>query len=170
MAVQVARAPMNWCEGFDAAAKDIRDRWEGAALLVSVEHDGNLILRLRALDPELKLRVYRSEKIFEKMRVYKKAWGTEAKVGSAEEICDAVGRYGIRYVLVEDDVRDETEVEHMLREIVRSDRFEPATVYDIRYPGDRPRRVGLYRYRGTLADPPESPTFYVPIAGMEFQK
>jgi hypothetical protein len=161
---------MNWCEGFGTVAKDVRGRWEGAALLVSVEHDGNLVFRLRALDPELQLRVYRSEKIFEKMRVYKKAWGTEAKVASGEEICDALGRYGVRLALVEDDIRDETEVERMLRTVVRSDRFENLATYEVRYPGDRPRRLGLYRYVGEIADPPESPTFYLPIAGMEFQR
>ncbi len=169
MALDLSRAPMNWCEGFDAATKDLRDRWEGTALLVSVEHDGNLVFRLRALDREMRLRVYRSEKIFEEMYVYK-SWGVEARIGGEEEICDAIRRYGIRHVLVEDDLRQETEVERMLRAAVRSDRFERAATYDVRYPGAQPRRLGLYRYRGELQDPPESPTFYLPIAGMEFRK
>jgi hypothetical protein len=150
-------------------AKDVRARWEGAALLVSVEHDGNLIFRLRALDPELRLRVYRSEKIFEKMLVYK-SWGVESKVLTHDEICDAARRFGMRYALVEDDIRQPTEVEHLLRACVRSDRFERVADYDLLYPRTGQRRVSLYRYRGPIDDPPESPTFYLPIAGMEFQR
>jgi hypothetical protein len=169
MALNVVRAPVNWCEGFEATARDLRDRWEGAALLVSLEHDGNLVFRLRALDPDLQRRVYRSEKIFEKMFVYK-AWGVETKVGSEEQIFDAIRRYGIRNVLVEEEIRDPTEVERLLRACVRSDRFEPMATYDVRYPGGRPRRLRLHRYRGEVDDPPESPTFYLPVTGMEFQR
>jgi hypothetical protein len=169
MAVQFERAPMNWCDGFEAVAKDVRERWEGTALLVSVEHDGNLILRIREIDPGLKLRVYRSEKIFESMRVYK-SWGVESVVESGDEIEDSLRRYGVRYVLVEDGIRDETGVERMLRERVRTDHYELAATYEVLYPGDRPRRLGLYRYRGEIAEQPVSPTFYVPIVGMAFKK
>lgn len=169
MAVDLLRAPMNWCEGMKEAAASVHDRWEGAALLMSVEHDGDLIFRLRALDPDLKRSVYRSEKIFEQMFVYK-SWGVEAKVKTQDEIYDALRRYGIRNVLVEDDIRNATDVERLLRESVRSDRFECTATFEVRYPGGRPRRLGLYRNLGPVDDPPESPTFYLPGAGMQFQR
>lgn len=103
------------------------------------------------------------------MFVYK-SWGVDAKIHTEEEVCDAMRRFGIRYVLVEEEIRQPTDVEKLLRACVHSDRFEQATAYDVLYPGDRPRRLGLYRYKAPIDDPPESPTFYLPIAGMEFQR
>ena len=161
----LARAPMAWSEGLAEVARWIDDHFEGSAVLTSVDREGALVLRIRELDHERRLRVYRSAKLFESMMV-RKNWGEGARVESASEIREAIARYGIRHIVAEHGIRKPTEVETLLRETLAGDEFEVAAVFPVRYP-NREVELVVYRFRGEIRDPGERPAQFLPIVGME---
>ncbi len=164
----LSRAHMTWSEGLREVALRAWEQRDGTPLLVSLEHEGALIFRLRSLDRDRELVIYRSSKIFESRMVHQH-WGVEAKVGSAAEIREAIGRHGIRFLVIEEDMRDQTPVDRMLRETVAGPDFERLAVFDVLYSKQRPHMVAVYRFTGALQDPPDVPAIYLPIVGLELE-
>lgn len=161
-----------WCEGFEGPAAHLAEHWDGAAVLTSLEHDGSFVFRMRSVGDE-RFRVYRSAKIFESTMMHKH-WGVDAKIDSSVELYTALERYGIRYVVLEDEIASETPVERLLRDAVHSDRFARAAEFPVVCPSKREtgqearlRQVGVYRYLGEIRETAERPPIFLPVVKME---
>ncbi len=161
-----------WCEGFEGPATHLAEHWDGAAVLTSLEHDGSFVFRMRSVGDE-RFRVYRSAKIFESTMLHKR-WGVDAKIASSVELYAALERYGIRYVVLEDEIPSETPVERLLREAVQSDRFAREAEFPVVCPSFREnglqahlRQVGVFRYLGEIRETAERPPIFLPVVKME---
>lgn len=153
--------PNNWAEGFHAPAAFLKKQWEGRAVLINIHRDANFIFHARALDPDKKLRIYRSDKIFESRMIYPE-WGVKSHIDSEEQIENALSSYGIRYLLLQAPMSNMTRVETLIRQAVKKEQFEEIEQFPITSPGSQ-AKLHLYRYNGPIENSPEIPAMHLPV-------
>ena len=156
----------NWCEGFYEPAQYLKHHWEGSAILIDIHIDAPLIFHLRALDKNKHFRIYRSEKIFESMKIFK-SWGVKSFIESEKELFDALSAYGIRYVFLERNMLNQSRVDKLLGEAVKTNNFEKVKHFIVYYEGNRPKYLYLYRYKKDIAAVGAIPPMHLPIINME---
>jgi hypothetical protein len=154
---------MNWSQGFYAPAAYLKSHWEGNAVLINIFRDAHFIFRLRAIDTDKKFRVYRSDKIFESMAVYKE-WGAKSLIHTEEQFLNALSKYAIRYLLIQDPMPLLTPVEELIRQAVKTDKFEKVKQFQVIYP-DGKATFYLYRFNGSIDYPGTIPPIHLPIVG-----
>jgi hypothetical protein len=164
--VTLARAPAAWTEGLAPVAAHLSEHWEGTAVVTSLDHEGALIFRMRGLDVERRFRVYRSSKIFESS-VVRRGPGVP-RVDTAADVVAALRRYGVRYLVVEPELRQPSEVDVLLRGVVAGPEFQVHAEFTVLYPSG-PARIVVYRYLGSIQEPGERPRIFLPIIDMELQ-
>ena len=164
-----------WCERLDEPVRWLEANPEdGSAILTSIEGVGSLVFRVRSEDTERRMRVYRSDKVFES-RMINPHWDVVSRVENAEAIKRAFSLYGIRFMVLQPELRGFTEVEQMLLELAASDDFEPVAQFDVACPIHPAHEqfqqveyaLSIYRFRGELAEAVQIPSLALPIADIE---
>jgi len=163
-----ANCKMNWSEGFYAPAQYLKNNWDGTAVLTNISRDASFIFHIRSLDNDRKYRVYRSSKIFERSMIFKK-WGVVSFIENKEQLLTSLSEYGIRYILLEKNMSHMTQVEFLLREIVKNDKFEKVKQFPITYPDNELNSIILYKYKEKIFDPGNIPVIHLPVVGMEIK-
>jgi hypothetical protein len=160
----LAHAEMNWSGGYMEIAQYLKANWEGSALLIDLHRDAPLIFRLRCLDAGGDMRIYRSDKIFEKMVVYKK--NAVPLIDNQDQLLKSLIEYGIRYVLIEKNFHFFTQTDRLLCELVQSEKFDKVRDFSVTLPDNKKNTYLLYRYRGALPVRASIPKIFLPIAGI----
>jgi hypothetical protein len=171
--LNLTRCQNNWSTGFEKPALYLKEHWEGTALLIDVHKNAHLAFHFRAIDPERKFRIYRSDKIFESMFVYK-FWGVESFIENKQQFLQELKNYGIRYVLLENKVSLPTDVQKLLRVAVADNQiFEKIQEFPLHlagHAGYKENTLSLYRYKGEISDPGAIPVMHIPIIGAKISE
>jgi hypothetical protein len=155
---------INWSQGFYAPAAYLKSHWDGNAVLINIFRDAHFTFRLRAIDTKRNFRIYRSDKIFESMAIYKE-WGVKPLISTQGEFLDALAKYGIRYLLIQDPMPLITGFEKTMRQALNTDKFEKVKDFEIICPNNAEATLYLYRFKGKIDSPGVIPPIHLPVVG-----
>ena len=163
-ALAAASLPAERTPGYEAAARFVLDRPRGTTVLYSAEVDSGLfVLFTRKHDPARHAIVLRADKLFVTAALDR---FVEDRISTREEIYDALRRFGVGYVVIEDRPGRST-VLNWLREETRSSRFAERFRTPIGSANRRLNGVSIAVYEfleATAPDPAAVISMDIPVA------
>lgn len=151
----IAAHPVRYVAGYAEAAEFVaahappRD-----VMLFSGYRDGSFIFNLRAKGTRPDLTVLRADKLLLRVAIERRR-GIEEKEYTEPEIAELLGKYGVHYVVAQEDFWTDLTPMARLQRVLRSERFEEVTTIRTAANFDQPDKVlKVYRNLGPVQERP----------------